>query len=534
MCLSGWTVFVVVDDIHSTSIIRNVRQKTVKSTVELEVELNATYAFDAITEAGSHLKPVSGPTLQGLQNLGNSCYMNSVVQLLLSGTVPELAHRYGYAGPGKSSGDDLWSHPLLQSVKPTDAALDILCQTTKLSSALTSGVFAPPPTNDTSMPRHRLRPRMFKQAIGGQHVDFRTGQQQDAAQYLQYLLEQLDRSEQKAFVTPRWTPPPTVAANNSTDATPQLLYNSSYLFSFQTTARLVCLADQKIKYQTNPAPDTIWSLRVPMDQAVVKPNTTTTTTTTGAAAAAATEEVESSAPEQKRPKKEEEEDKVPTVSFQACVDAWAADTIVEGIRWSHLNQAVHAASSHTRFANFPRFLLVQVQRYMLGPDWTPVKLEVNLDIPQEIDLTPYKSSGPQPGEELVPTEVEDRAAQTNNNATTPETAAPSINEEAVAQLMDMGFSRNGCIRALVTVGGDPEAAMNWILEHSFDDNFNDPVDLGGAASATSNDGMDEGVVMSLVENLGCFTMVQVRAALKETNGAADRAADWLFSHMVRL
>ena len=50
-------------------------QKTVKSTAELEVELNANYAFDAITEAGAELKPVAGPGLQGLQNLGNSCYM---------------------------------------------------------------------------------------------------------------------------------------------------------------------------------------------------------------------------------------------------------------------------------------------------------------------------------------------------------------------------------------------------------------------------------------------------------------------------
>ena len=50
-------------------------QKTVKSTAELEVELNANYAFDAITEAGASLKPMSGPGLQGLQNLGNSCYM---------------------------------------------------------------------------------------------------------------------------------------------------------------------------------------------------------------------------------------------------------------------------------------------------------------------------------------------------------------------------------------------------------------------------------------------------------------------------
>ena len=41
----------------------------------------------------------------------------------------------------------------------------------------------------------------------------------------------------------------------------------------------------------------------------------------------------------------------------------------------------------------------------------------------------------------------------------------------------------------------------------------------------------DNIHISLVENLGCFTVDQVRAALKHTNGAADRAADWLFSHM---
>jgi ubiquitin carboxyl-terminal hydrolase 5/13 len=43
--------------------------------------------------------------------------------------------------------------------------------------------------------------------------------------------------------------------------------------------------------------------------------------------------------------------------------------------------------------------------------------------------------------------------------------------------------------------------------------------------------VDDSMVQSLVENLGAFTSDQVRAALKETGGAADRAADWLFSHM---
>jgi ubiquitin carboxyl-terminal hydrolase 5/13 len=97
------------------------------------VELNATYAFDAITEAGAHLVPVSGPGLQGLQNLGNSCYMNSVGQLLLSGTVPELSKRYG-----TTEKDGVTSHVLLTSLSPKDAPSDLLCQTTKLMLGDTS------------------------------------------------------------------------------------------------------------------------------------------------------------------------------------------------------------------------------------------------------------------------------------------------------------------------------------------------------------------------------------------------------------
>eukprot|EP00978_Attheya_sp_CCMP212_P045422 scaffold345742_cov31-Attheya_sp.AAC.1 len=100
--------------------------------------------------------------------------------------------------------------------------------------------------------------------------------------------------------------------------------------------------------------------------------------------------------------------------------------------------------------------------------------------------------------------------------------------------MDMGFTYNGCARALTKVRGtDIEAAMGWIFEHSQDPDLNDPLPATSTADAptTESSGVDEGVVASLVDNLGCFTSDQVRAALKETGGAADRAADWLFSHM---
>jgi ubiquitin carboxyl-terminal hydrolase 5/13 len=56
-------------------------EKTEKTMAEMEVERNLSYEFDRITEAGAELRPLAGPGYVGLTNLGNSCYVNSVVQV---------------------------------------------------------------------------------------------------------------------------------------------------------------------------------------------------------------------------------------------------------------------------------------------------------------------------------------------------------------------------------------------------------------------------------------------------------------------
>jgi ubiquitin carboxyl-terminal hydrolase 5/13 len=406
--------------------------------------------------------------------------LNSVVQLLSA--LPEFKSRYGTTPNG-----DITAHRFFSGVTPRNAPNDLLTQTARLVNALTSGVFSLPEDKLDSTapadPKNRLAPRMFKHLIGKDHVDFKTGQQQDAAQFLQYLLEQIDRAEMKFD---------------------RDMEKTSLLFSFRTESRLLCSADNKIKYKDS-APETIWSLRIPMERAVV-------------ILAPTNEE-----PEQKKLKQEGEKN-IPTVTFDACLDGWSADAIVDDYRWPHLGNAVHTATQKTRFKNFPRHLWVQIQRYTLGPDWQPVKLEVDLEIPDELDLTQYKAKAPKNGETLVPEEGAQAVAQ------------PEISEAALGQLMDMGFGMNGCKRALTAVGGsDAEGAMNWIFEHNMDPDFNDPLpeSSGAPARAAGGDGVDDAVVTSLVDSLGCFTFDQVRAALKETSGAADRAADWLFSHMVR-
>jgi ubiquitin carboxyl-terminal hydrolase 5/13 len=67
-------------------------EKTDKSLAEMEVELNQKYQNSKILESGKELERLSGTGLCGITNLGNTCYLNSIMQLV--SRIPEVEGRY--------------------------------------------------------------------------------------------------------------------------------------------------------------------------------------------------------------------------------------------------------------------------------------------------------------------------------------------------------------------------------------------------------------------------------------------------------
>ncbi|KAI1901944.1 hypothetical protein AGOR_G00039640 [Albula goreensis] len=472
-------------------------EKTEHTMTDLEIAANQRLGeWEVIQESGATLQPLFGPGLTGMRNLGNSCYLNSVMQVLF--TVPDFQRKY------VSNIEKIFSNA------PTDPTQDFKTQVAKLGHALLSGEYSRPafdPEDDSSEPRGDqlgIAPRIFKALVGRGHPEFSTNRQQDAQEFFLHFINMVERNCRSGE-------------------------NPSEAFRFLVEERILCEQSNKVKYTQRV--DYIIQLPVPMDQAT-------------------------NADELQEAERQHEEAEAAGVlpppmpraciPFDACLEALSEPETLTDF-WSSAVQAKTTASKTTRFASFPDHLVIQIKKFTFGLDWVPKKLDVSIDVPETLDLSSLRGTGLQPGEEVLPEvappplmtpDVEVKGilgshGNEDDDSLYSPLLSPVLDDSIVSQLYEMGFPPEACKKAVYCTGNTGiDAAMNWVMGHMDDPDFSAPMVLPCGSSepgSTPTDAISEEHLATIV-SMG-FGRDQATRALRATGNVLERAVDWLFSHL---
>ena len=497
---------------------------TEQTTADLNLELNLKMNWNSVFESdGREAELAFGPGKTGLANLGNSCYLASVVQVLF--TVPHFVEKY-YS-------QALQHLSRCTSSRPADC---FTCQMSKLAIGLLSGRYDRTPsaeilaeiaqqraeresrqaegmkeetesavglTDDKKKKKSRaplqsgIPPRMFKRLTAGKHYEFSSGRQQDAYEYVHYLLDFIKQKEHSS------SPP----------------FDPYQPFQFYQEERLECLQCHQVKYSQVKA--TELGLNIPLPEPLPPKEDEKMVDDSKQSSSS-----DSSKSKPKKPTKS-----YPPVSFDSCLSAWSQSRTTEGWMCPTCNVKTSNQQS-SRMTTFPSILMVHMRRFVLD-GWVPEKLDIDVELPKNDDgsfgamtLDGLRAKGLQAGEVELPKD----SSSSSSSAIASEEKRPD--PAIVAQLEQMGFTTNACQRAALAVeNASAEAATNWLFAHMEDANINDPLPASAPAPSSSSSSTDPSPDdIANLASMG-FDPTRCKHALKQCGNNAERAVEWLFSHM---
>lgn len=316
--------------------------------------------------------------------------------------------------------------------------------------------------------------------VGKGHPEFSTKRQQDAEEFFRHIMDLLDKNHKKT----------------------KQLNNLSDLFRFKIEDRIQCLASNKVNYVDKS--DYLLSLPIPLDKA------------------SNLEEV--SAYLKEKEKAESEERTLPDivrskVKLSDCLDQFAREELIDDYYSTAVNQKVQAKKSF-KIKTYPDYLMLHMQKFTLDHLWQPKKIDCSLEVPDVIDLAYLRGKDLQPNEELL---------QENTLIDV------KFDENLLASLTEMGFTKNACKRALLrTKSNNLDSALNWLFDHKDDPDFNAPIEQDLIKSSKkSTKFVPDQAGLDMIVSMGLSEANAVRC-LKETNNNVEAAIEWYFSNMDKL
>uniref|UniRef100_A0A671YZV3 Ubiquitin carboxyl-terminal hydrolase n=1 Tax=Sparus aurata TaxID=8175 RepID=A0A671YZV3_SPAAU len=151
--------------------------------------------WEVIQESGMKLKAVFGSGYTGIKNLGNSCYLGTVIQVLFS--IPDFQRMY------------VGNLQRIYDYSPLDPSQDFTVCDTQMFSF--------------QHQQKGVSPRMFKSLVSRGHPEFSSNRQQDAHEFLLHMINLVER--------------------NSTGSE-----NPSDVFRFLVEERTQCCQSRRVRY----------------------------------------------------------------------------------------------------------------------------------------------------------------------------------------------------------------------------------------------------------------------------------------------
>ncbi|CDW54209.1 ubiquitin carboxyl terminal hydrolase 5 [Trichuris trichiura] len=385
-------------------------QKTEKSMIELELDYNQKWEYREIQEEGHKLVPLFGPGLTGMVNMGNSCYLNSVMQALA--LIPSV--RTVYVDNARK---------IFNSCEylPTE---DFNVQMAKLLCGLQSGNYSREDHFGKFLSfRHLykdcldggIRPASFRLLINRGNAEFASNRQQDVEEFMRFLFEKIE--------------------NNQCGLHRSFSLDVVRSWRFCLEERLSRIDCEDVKY--NQRPEVILSLPVPLEGAGNMAN--------GIEAEDKSLAVDDEAEiphlnEVKGPRR-------PRVSLFRCLQAFNEPEMLESSNNS-CNDKRSIMLKQLSFNTFPDWLWIQVRKFSFAENWRPIKLDVSIKIPEILDLSSFRACGPHSGKLFI------------------ESNESTVDPTLVSQLTDMGFPVE-CVRtALLETANNLESAVQWLLSNN--------------------------------------------------------------------
>ena len=200
--------------------IKNMK-KTDKTVTELNLDININLTLSKVIEEGKVLTPLYGPGCTGMENIGNSCYMNAVLHILFS---MEQFKKW-YLNDAENHINSCDMHP----------SKCYLCQMSKIMNGIYSGNYSKKlikkikNNEDIKEEEYQLGIKItsFKLFFNKNNLDFMSTKPQDAFLYMQFFLDELKEYENKRNINP------------------------FSIFEFDIEKRLECSKCHSVRYSTN-------------------------------------------------------------------------------------------------------------------------------------------------------------------------------------------------------------------------------------------------------------------------------------------